>query len=102
MCENFISFIEKELMPLIESTYLTALYKKFIGYAFGGLLAMHIFIHHTYLFNSYICKDPSMSWDKQTFLKQAEKALAKKRVQGKALYLGIANTMESGMTIKKT
>jgi predicted alpha/beta superfamily hydrolase len=97
--ENFIAFIEKELMPYIESKYPTAPYKMFIGHSFGGLLVMQTFIHHTDLFNSYICIDPSMWWDKQTLLKQAEKALAEKRFEGKSLYLGIANTMEARMNI---
>lgn len=99
--ENFIAFIEKELMPYIESKYPTAPYKMFIGHSFGGLLVMHTFIHHTDLFNAYICIDPSMWWHKQTLLQQAEKALAERRFEGKSLYLGIANTMEAGMSIKK-
>jgi hypothetical protein len=99
--ENFIAFIEKELMPYIESKYPTAPYKMFIGHSFGGLLVMQTFIHHTDLFNSYVCIDPSMWWDKQTLLKQAEKVLAEKRFEGKSLYLGIANTLEAGMNIKK-
>lgn len=99
--ENFIAFIEKELMPYIETKYPTAPYKMFIGHSFGGLAVMQTFIHHTNLFNSYICIDPSMWWDKQTLLKQAEKALAEKKFEGKSLYLGIANTMEVGMDIKK-
>lgn len=99
--ENFISFIEKELMPYIEAKYPTRPYKMLIGHSFGGLLLMQIFTHHTYLFNSYICIDPSMWWDKEKLLKQTQKVLAEKKFEGKSLYLGIANTMEEGMDIKK-
>ncbi|ULQ57103.1 hypothetical protein KJS94_02690 [Flavihumibacter rivuli] len=99
--ENFIAFIEKELMPHIEAKYPTAPYKMLIGHSFGGLTVMQAFIHHTELFNSYICIDPSMWWDKQTLLKQSQKALAEKKFEGKSLYLGIANTMEDGMDLKK-
>jgi hypothetical protein len=62
---------------------------------------MQTFTHHTHLFNAYICIDPSMWWDKQTLLKQTEKALAERKFEGKSLYLGIANTLEEGMDIKK-
>ena len=99
--ENFIAFIEKELMPYIETKYPTAPYKMLIGHSFGGLAVMQTFTHHTDLFNAYICIDPSMWWDKQTLLKQTEKALEERKFEGKSLYLGIANTLEEGMDIKK-
>lgn len=98
--ENFIAFIEKELMPHIEAKYPAAPYKMLIGHSFGGLAVMQTFTHHTQLFNAYICIDPSMWWDKQTLLKQTEKALAERKFEGKSLYLGIANTLEEGMDIK--
>lgn len=97
--ENFIAFIENELMPYIESKYPTAPYKMFIGHSLGGLLVLQSFIYHTDLFNAYISIDPSMWWDNQTLLKQAEQALAEKRFENKSLYLGIANTMDDGMDI---
>ncbi|MBK9256080.1 MAG: alpha/beta hydrolase [Saprospiraceae bacterium] len=99
--EKFISFIEKELMPLIESKYPTAPYKMLIGHSFGGLAVMQTFVHHNDLFNSYICIDPSMWWDKEKLLNQTQKVLAEKKFEGKSLYLGIANTLEDGMDIKK-
>lgn len=99
--EKFISFIEKELMPYIESHYPTEPYKMLIGHSFGGLTVMQTFVHHTNLFNSYVCIDPSMWWDKKKLLKEAKKVLSVKKFQGTSLFLGIANTMENGMTINK-
>ena len=99
--ENFIAFMEKELMPYIEAKYPAAPYKILIGHSFGGLAVMQTFTHHTDLFNSYICIDPSMWWDKEKLLKQTQQLLTEKKFDGKSLYLGIANTMEEGMNIKK-
>ncbi len=99
--ENFIAFMEKELIPYIEAKYPAAPYKMLIGHSFGGLAVMQTFTHHTHLFNAYICIDPSMWWDKQTLLKQTEKALTERNFEGKYLYLGIANTLEDGMDLKK-
>lgn len=98
--ENFLTFLEKELMPHVEAKYPTAPYKMFIGHSLGGLMVMQAFIHHNNLFNSYISIDPSMWWDSQKLLKQTQKVLAEKKFAGKSLYLGIANTMEEGMNIK--
>lgn len=99
--ERFIAFIEKELMPYVEGKYPTAPYKMFVGHSFGGLAVMQAFVHHTDLFNAYVCIDPSMWWDRQKLLQQAEKALSERKFTGKSLYLGIANTMDEGMNLKK-
>ena len=99
--EQFISFIEKELMPYIEATYPTQPYKMLIGHSFGGLTVMNTVINHTKLFNSYICIDPSMWWDNMNYLKATKKALSEKNFAGTALYLGIANTMDEGMDVLK-
>jgi uncharacterized protein len=99
--ENFIAFMEKELMPHIEAKYPTAPYKMLIGHSFGGLAVMQTFTHYNPLFNAYISIDPSMWWDNQKLLKETKTFLKNTKLEGKSLYLGIANTMEEGMDIKK-
>lgn len=99
--ENFVSFIEKELIPYIDSAYPTQPYKMLIGHSFGGLTVMNIVMNHTKLFNSYISIDPSMWWDKMNLLKSSKKVLAEKKFAGTTLYVGIANTMNEGMDITK-
>ncbi len=99
--ENFLSFIEKELMPYIDSNYPTQPYKMLIGHSLGGLLAIQALIHHPKLFNAYIAIDPSMWWDNQKLLKEARKALVDKNFDSRALFLGIANTMDKGNDIIK-
>lgn len=99
--EQFAAFIEKELMPHIDSLYPTEPYKMLIGHSFGGLTAVNIAVNHTKLFNSYICIDPSMWWDKMNFLKAIKKSITEKNFSGTTLYLGIANTMDESMDITK-
>jgi predicted alpha/beta superfamily hydrolase len=99
--ENFVAFMEKELMPHIDSVYPTAPYKMLIGHSFGGLTVMNVITNHTKLFNAYIAIDPSMWYDKERFLKATEEKLTQKKYDGIKLYLGIANTMPEGMTIEK-
>ncbi len=98
--EKFISFLEKELIPYINSNYPTAPYKILIGHSFGGLLVMQTFVHHTNLFNSYICIDPSMWWDHEKLLHEAAPFFKNQQLDGHTLYLAIANTMDKGMDIK--
>ncbi|MBA4853833.1 alpha/beta hydrolase-fold protein [Emticicia sp. BO119] len=99
--ENFMAFIEKELIPHIDSLYPTQPYKMLIGHSFGGLTVMNALINHTSLFNAYVAIDPSMWWDKMNFLKTTKKALTNKKYAGVYLYLGIANTMSDGMTVAR-
>ena len=99
--ENFTAFIEKELMPHIDSMYPTQKFKMLIGHSFGGLTVMNIITNHTKLFNAYIAIDPSMWYDKEQFLKATEKKLTSQKYNGTSLYLGIANTMSEGMTLEK-
>ena len=99
--ENFVAFIEKELMPHIDSAYPTQPYKVLIGHSFGGLTVMNVITNHTTLFNAYIAIDPSMWYDQQRFLKATEAKLSSKKYDGTKLYLGIANTMPEGMTLAK-
>lgn len=95
--EKFTLFLEKELMPHIDSIYPTAPYRMLIGHSFGGLMVINTFINHTTLFNSYLAIDPSLWWDNQKLLKQADKVLHEKKFDGKTLFLAVANTMEPGM-----
>jgi predicted alpha/beta superfamily hydrolase len=95
--EKFESFIEKELIPHIDSAYHPAPYKMLVGHSFGGLTAMNIVVHHTSMFNSYVVIDPSMWWDKRKLLNEAGKMLKQAKMNGQSLYLGIANTMPAGM-----
>ena len=95
--EKFVWFIEKELIPHIDSVYPVAPYKMLIGHSFGGLTVMNIVINHTNMFNSYVAIDPSMWWDNKKLLNQARDVFKQKRFNGKTLYLGMANTMPGDM-----
>src|SRR5258708_22961042 len=68
--DHFIRFLEKELIPHIDTNYRTANYRILIGHSFGGLTAINIFLHHTALFNAYIAIDPSLWWDQQYLLRR--------------------------------
>lgn len=96
--KNFLSFIEKELVPYIDKTYPTEPYKMLIGHSFGGLFVMNVLLEKPELFNSYISIDPSMWWnDKKLLTAYKNTNLKDDKFKNKSLYLGIANTLEKGM-----
>jgi uncharacterized protein len=89
--ENFTAFLEKELIPHIESKYPTAPYRILIGHSYGGLFCVSTLLDHTKLFNGYIAIDPSMDWDNRKILIQAAEKLAKNNLEGSSIFLSIAN-----------
>lgn len=99
--EAFTSFIEKELIPYVDSLYPTTQYRTLIGHSLGGLMAINILINHTKLFNSYISIDPSMWWDNKKLLNQTKSVLAKKDFTGTSLYLAVSNSAQVDLDFSK-
>ena len=74
--DHFIDFIQKELMPEVEKHYRTSHYRIFAGHSLGGLTAIHILITRPELFQAYIAVSPSLQWDDQHTLHQAQQFFA--------------------------
>ncbi len=92
--EKFTQFLEEELIPFIDKKYPTKPYRTFVGHSLGGLLVINTLINHPDLFDNYISIDPSLWWNNQRVLKQAETILKKEKFANKSLYVAVANTME--------
>ena len=75
--EKFLNFIEKELIPYIDSNYRTEPYRIFVGHSLGGLLVIHSYLTRPKLFNAYIAASPVLQWDDLYPVKQAEQLLPK-------------------------
>lgn len=99
--EKFIAFVEKELIPYIESGYPALPYKTIIGHSLGGLAVMNILIHQTKMFDAYVAIEPSMWWDDKKVLDEARMKFKEKNFSGIAFFLGIANTMPAGMDFQQ-
>jgi predicted alpha/beta superfamily hydrolase len=89
--ENFTSFIEKELVPYIESKYPAAPYRILIGHSDGGLFCISTMLNHTNLFNGYLAIDPNIKWDNNMILNIAKETLKHKTFEGISFYMAIAN-----------
>ena len=97
--ENYISFIEKELIPYIDSKYPTEPYKMLIGHSMGGLAVMQTFVHHTNLFKSYVCVDPSFWWDNHAIIKESQTIFQHKKFQGTSLFLAFSSVFNIEMDV---
>jgi predicted alpha/beta superfamily hydrolase len=73
---KFRAFIEKELMPKINSDYRTTEETGIIGESLAGLFIMETFFLQPELFDHYIAMDPSIWWNNQNLVKEAKTRLA--------------------------
>lgn len=95
----FLDFMEKELIPFVEAKYPVTGYRTFVGHSFGGLAAVNALYKRPELFSNYVAIDPSMWWDDWLLVKKAEKALGNPELEGRYLFVGVANTMGEGMDL---
>lgn len=89
---NFITFIEKELKPYVDSTYPTDTMSTIIGHSTGGLFVLYAYTHHPDIFDHYLAIDPSLWWDKENLVNQSEALLNNSTHQNKSLYIAVANS----------
>lgn len=86
--ETFITFLEKELKPFVESQYKTTVTYLF-GQSLGGLLASEILLKKPEMFNNYFIISPSLWWDDESLLKQAGQLLSKSQDTKKFVYVSV-------------
>jgi predicted alpha/beta superfamily hydrolase len=90
---NFLKFIEEELIPYVESQYRVTNYKTFIGHSYGGLFTIYTLLNRPNLFSNYIAIDPSLDWDNQKLLTEAEAKLSSYNYQGKSLFMSLGGQL---------
>lgn len=86
--DQFISFLEKELKPYIQSQFKTTDNYLF-GQSLGGLLATEILLKKPEMFNKYFIISPSLWWDDESLLKQANQLLSKIPDTKKFIYVSV-------------
>lgn len=95
--EAFADFMEKELIPYIEKNYPVTDYRTYVGHSFGGLTVINTLMTRPELFTNYVSIDPSMWWNNQETLQMTKEKLAEVDFTDKSLFVGVANTLPSGM-----
>jgi predicted alpha/beta superfamily hydrolase len=89
--DNFLKFIETELIPAVEKNYRTVPFRILAGHSFGGLLALHCCVTKTDLFNAYIASSPSLQWDNQVEVAKLDEFLKGRQELNRTLILTLAN-----------
>ncbi|TDQ27492.1 alpha/beta hydrolase-fold protein [Tenacibaculum caenipelagi] len=86
---NFNKFIGSELIPFVESKYPVTQFRTLIGHSYGGLFVMYTLLKTPYLFTNYLAIDPSLDWDNQKLLSDAQQIFSKSTYKGKSLFMSL-------------
>ena len=89
--DRFLDFIQTELMPEIDKRYRTEPCRIFTGHSLGGLLAVHILVNRPEMFQAYIASSPSLWWDDQHTVLQAQAFFAAHAELKKMLFFSLGN-----------
>lgn len=89
--DNFLKFIETEVIPEIEKRYRVQPYRVLAGHSFGGLFAVHALITRPELFNSYVAVSPSLQWSDDATLKRAEEFFKTRKELHATLFTSLGN-----------
>ncbi len=73
--EQFLNFVQKELMPYMEANYRTSPFKILAGHSLGGITAINCMFTHPEMFDAYIAVSPSLWWDNKYVLRLTAKKL---------------------------
>jgi hypothetical protein len=85
--DAFLRFFSDELIPYVERNYPTRPYRILVGHSRGGAFAVHALVTRPDVFNAYIVIDPSLEWNNQALISQADAFFAKTRQLEADLYL---------------
>jgi predicted alpha/beta superfamily hydrolase len=98
--DNFLAFLEKELIPYINSKYSTSGANTLFGHSYGGLFVTYAFLTNPKPFDVYIAADPSYWWDKGYIKKLAAEKLNADLHNNKTLFItGRGGQQSEGMGI---
>lgn len=91
--EKFMQFIEKELIPYIESEYRVNNYRSLIGHSYGGLFSIYTLLQRPALFANYLAIDPSLDWDDQKIVQEAQTLFAQGNWENKSLFISLSGQL---------
>lgn len=91
--DQFLNFLEKELIPFVNEKYHGRGERTLIGHSFGGIFAVYALLTEPDLFENYIATDPPLQWNNYFMNKLASEKLSSLAGANKSLWIsGIEST----------
>ena len=90
--EDFIQFMEKELIPFMNTKYSTSPQRFLLGQSLGGLLATEVLWKKPDLFTHYIITSPSLWWNNESLLQEADKLIQEHQPNPEFIYISVGKS----------
>ena len=91
---KFLDFFQDELFAYVEKHFRTKPYRIFSGHSFGGLFALNAFFSRPDMFHSVLSISPSLLWDEELPLRQAQSFFADRSEVKTTLFVAMGNEEE--------
>lgn len=88
--EQFLTFIEKEVIPLIESKYRTTNIRSLFGHSLAGYFTVNTWLTKPELFEHYIAASPVLQVNDKIVFSRYKAMLENGRTSNNSLYLSLA------------
>jgi predicted alpha/beta superfamily hydrolase len=89
--ENFLNFLDKELIPFINQSYRTTPFRVLMGHSFGGAFATYSFLTKPDLFDGYIAISPYLQYDNNNLVSHSANLLGKHYQTQKSFYMTVGD-----------
>ncbi len=92
----FLNFLERSVFPLIDKTYPTLPHDRaYWGDSLGGLFGLYVLFDRPETFQRYIIGSPSIWWDSEWVMKQADGYIASHADLDATVFMGVGALEES-------
>ncbi|MDX1762557.1 MAG: alpha/beta hydrolase-fold protein [Christiangramia sp.] len=95
--DNFMIFIQNELMPHINENYRAAPYEVIVGHSRGGLFNTYTFFKNPDLFDAYLTISPSLWYPNDLISKEFEEVFEDPSKLSATFYMTLANENKGTM-----
>jgi len=92
---KYLDFIEKEVLPFVDSNYRTHPFRVLEGHSLGGVFTAYALMEKPELFDAHIIMSPSFWWNNEEFIKKAGPFFKDNPTLDKAMYFSIGEDESS-------
>jgi uncharacterized protein len=89
--DNFLKFLEEELIPYLDNKYRTAPFRILSGHSITAMYSIYAMVNKPDLFNAYTLASPYVMYDQNYVIKHAEKNLPNSFNKKTYLYMTLGN-----------
>ena len=92
---KYLEFIEKEVLPFVDSNYRTHPFRVLEGHSLGGIFTAYALMEKPELFDAHIILSPSFWWNKEEFINKSGTFFKANQHLEKGMYFSIGEDESS-------